>query len=80
MAKIRVNTLALELGLQNAQIIEALQKKKIAVKNHMSSVDEEAAQHIRELFSPKTSTKPKPDEVKPKTKASIRNKFSQKFL
>ena len=33
MAKIRVNKLALELGLQNDQIIEALQKKKIPVKN-----------------------------------------------
>jgi len=38
-----VNKLALELGLQNDQIIEALQKKKVAVKNHMSSIDEEAA-------------------------------------
>ena len=75
MAKIRVNKLALELGLQNDQIIEALQKKKIAVKNHMSSVDEEAAQHIRELFSPKTATKPKPDEVKPKTKAKAKIKI-----
>ena len=68
MAKIRVNKLALELGLQNDQIIEALQKKKIAVKNHMSSVDEDAAQHIRALFAPKTSPKAKPNKVKTKTR------------
>ena len=75
MAKIRVNKLALELGLQNDQIIEALQKKKIAVKNHMSSVDEDAAKHIRDLFSPKTSSKAKPNEVKAKTKAKTRIKI-----
>ena len=75
MAKIRVNKLALELGLQNDQIIEALQKKKIAVKNHMSSVDEETAQHIRDLFSPKTSSKAEPKEVKVKTKSKTKIKI-----
>ena len=75
MAKIRVNKLALELGLQNDQIIEALQKKKIAVKNHMSSVNEEAAQHIRDLFSSKTSSKAEPKEVKVKTKVKTKIKI-----
>ena len=75
MAKIRVNKLALELGLQNDQIIEALQKEKIVVKNHMSSVDEEAAQHIRDIFSPKTSPKAEPGEVKIKTKSKTKIKI-----
>ena len=44
MAKIRINKLALELNIQNDQIIEALQKHDVAVKNHMSSIDEEATQ------------------------------------
>ena len=74
MAKIRVNKLALELGLQNDQIIEALQKEKIVVKNHMSSVDEEAAKHIRDIFSPKTSPKAEPGEVKIKTKSKTKIK------
>ena len=80
MAKIRVNKLSLELGFQNDQVIEALQKKKIAVKNHMSSVDEEAAQHIRSLFSPKTSSKAehKGVEVKTKVKAKIKIKTTSK--
>ena len=78
MAKIRVNKLALELGLQNDQIIEALQKEKITVKNHMSSVDEEAAQHIRDLFSPKTSSKTEPKEVKIKSKTKIKIKAPSK--
>ncbi|MEE3347897.1 MAG: translation initiation factor IF-2 N-terminal domain-containing protein, partial [Nitrospinota bacterium] len=42
MANIRINKLALELNIQNDQIIEALQKHDIAVKNHMSSIDGEA--------------------------------------
>ena len=78
MAKIRVNKLALELGLQNDQIIEALKNKKVVVKNHMSSVDEEAAQYIRDLFSPKTSSESKPIEVKPKAKAKIKIKAASK--
>jgi len=72
LAKIRVNKLALELGLQNDQIIEALQNKKIVVKNHMSSVDEEAAQHIRDLFSPKTAAKATPKTVKVKAKIKLK--------
>ncbi len=75
MAKIRVNKLALELGLQNDQIIEALQKKEIAVKNHMSSVDEEVAQEIRDLFSPKTPEKAAPKTVKVKAKAKTKIKI-----
>ncbi|MBT5029556.1 MAG: translation initiation factor IF-2 [Nitrospina sp.] len=78
MAKIRVNKLALELGLQNDQIIEALQKKEIAVKNHMSSVDEEVAQDIRDLFSPKAPAKATPKTVKVKAKTKIKIKAPSK--
>ncbi|NIQ02379.1 MAG: hypothetical protein GWM98_19940, partial [Nitrospinaceae bacterium] len=41
MGKIRINKLALELNVQNDQIIEALHKKNIPVKNYMSSIDDE---------------------------------------
>jgi translation initiation factor IF-2 len=78
LAKIRVNKLALELGLQNDQIIEALQKKEIAVKNHMSSVDEEVAQEIRDLFSPKAPVKVTPKAVKAKAKTKIKIKAPSK--
>ena len=79
MAKIRINKLALELNIQNDQIIEALQKNDVAVKNHMSSIDEEATQYIRELFTPKTaaaatSTK----KVVKKAKAKIKIKVPSK--
>ncbi|MCH8158072.1 MAG: translation initiation factor IF-2 N-terminal domain-containing protein, partial [Nitrospinae bacterium] len=52
MGKIRINKLALELNIQNDQILDALEKKGIAVKNYMSSIDAEAADEIRELFDP----------------------------
>ena len=74
MPKIRVNKLALELNIQNDQIIEALQKHDIVVKNHMSSVDEEAAEHIRDLFAPKTT----PKKVVKKAKAKIKIKVASK--
>ena len=72
MAKIRVNKLALELGLQNDQVIEALQKNKVIVKNYMSSVDEEAAKQIRDIFSPKIPAKASPKAVKVKTKIKLK--------
>jgi translation initiation factor IF-2 len=75
LAKIRVNKLALELGLQNDQIIEALKKKEIVVKNHMSSVDEEVAQEIRDMFSSKVPTKAAPKPLKSKTKAKPKIKI-----
>ncbi|MBT6408171.1 MAG: translation initiation factor IF-2, partial [Nitrospina sp.] len=74
MPKIRVNKLALELNIQNDQIIEALQKHDIVVKNHMSSVDEEAAEHVRDLFAPKTT----PKKVVKKAKAKIKIKVASK--
>ena len=72
MAKIRVNKLALELGLQNDQVIDALKKKKVLVKNHMSSIDEEGAEYIRNLFSPKVSAKASTKSAKVKTKIKLK--------
>jgi translation initiation factor IF-2 len=74
LPKIRINKLALELNIQNDQIIEALQKHDIAVKNHMSSIDEEAMQYIRDLFTPKAKTK----VVVKKAKAKIKIKAPSK--
>lgn len=78
MAKIRINKLALELNIQNDQIIEALQKHDVAVKNHMSSIDEEATQYIRDLFMPKTAA-PTAKKVLKTAKAKIKIKAPQKI-
>lgn len=81
MAKIRVNKLALELNILNDQIIEALQKHDIVVKNHMSSIDDEAAQYVRDLFAPKavataTTTKKVVKKVKAKIKIKVPSKVT----
>ena len=79
MAKIRINKLALELNIQNDQIIEALQKHDVAVKNHMSSIDEEATQYIRDLFTPKAAEAPgAAKKVVKKAKAKIKIKVPSK--
>ena len=79
MAKIRINKLALELNIQNDQIIEALQKHDVAVKNHMSSIDEEATQYIRDLFTPKAAEAPgAAKKVVKKAQAKIKIKVPSK--
>lgn len=75
MAKIRINKLALELDIQNDLIIDELKKQDIPVKNYMSSIDEEAANHIREIFSPEPKEKSK---AKAKTKAKAKAKTTAK--
>jgi len=53
LGKIRINKLALELNIPNDKIIDALKKKDVPVKNHMSSIDGEAAEYVRGLFTEK---------------------------
>ena len=61
----------MELNIQNDQIIDALHKKDVPVKNYMSSIDGETANVIREMFNPQqpaTETK----KVKAKTKITVK--------
>jgi len=59
LGKIRINKLALELNIPNDKIIDALKKKDYPVKNHMSSIDGEAVEYIRSLFTEKPTAKTK---------------------
>ena len=70
MGKIRINKLALELNIQNDQILGALEEKGHTVKNYMSSIDEAIADEIRELFAPKPTTK----KVSPKATKKVTTK------
>ena len=75
MSNIRVNRLALELNVQNDQIIEELTRLKIKVKNHMSPVEGDVAEKIRENFKKgkiKTS-----DKTKRTTKTKAASKTSK---
>ncbi len=69
MGKIRINKLALELNIPNDKIIDELKKKDYPVKNHMSSIDGEAVEFIRGLFTDKSVTKAKKKTATKKTAA-----------
>ncbi len=64
----------MELNIQNDQIIDALHKKEIPVKNYMSSVDTETANFIREKFDPEfaAAAKAKAKLTKAKTKITVK--------
>jgi translation initiation factor IF-2 len=75
LGKIRINKLALELNVNNDQILDALKDNGHIVKNFMSSVDDTIADEIRELLSPQ----PKSEKLTPKaTKKSTTKKISTK--
>ena len=66
MTNIRINKLALELNIQNDQVMEELQKLKIQAKNYMSAIDEDAANQIRDIFSNIKEVKLKKTGIKTK--------------
>ena len=80
MGKIRVNKLAIELNVQNDQILDSLKDMGQAVKNYMSSIDEKTADEVRERLTPKTPSKkgtPKSTK-KSTTKKTTTKKTSKK--
>jgi translation initiation factor IF-2 len=79
LVKTRINKLALELNIQNDQIIDELKKQNIPVKNYMSSIDEDATNYIRDFFSEKPKGKAKKKAVtEPKAKAAVKKKAATK--
>ena len=57
MTKMRVHELAKELGIENKELVEMLQKKNVEVKNHMSAVEDSVADEIRSEMSSKHEVK-----------------------
>lgn len=53
MAGIRVHKLASELGISSQVLLEELKKEGIEVKSHMSSLDKETVEIIREILTEK---------------------------
>ena len=78
LGKIRINKLALELNVQNDQILDALEKKGHTVKNYMSSIDAGTADEIREFFNPKLSSKKATSRTKATTKKTAAKKAAPK--
>ena len=63
MTKMRVHELAKELGIENKELIEILQKKNVEVKNHMSSLEDSVAEEIRREHSGKKTAKQEPEKA-----------------
>ena len=86
MAKIRVYELAKELNISSKELITLLEQEfSVEVKNHMSAIEDEDADLIKELLSGKEKsekTKEEDDEIettaKNQIKESINNKKSNK--
>lgn len=47
MTKMRVHELAKELGMDNKELADILQKKNVEIKNHMSTIEDNVAEEIR---------------------------------
>ena len=47
MTKVRVHELAKELGMENKELVDLLQKKNVVVKNHMSTIEEKEADMVK---------------------------------
>ena len=57
MTKMRVHELAKELGIDNKELVEMLQKKNVEIKNHMSSVEDQVADEIRREMTARSENK-----------------------
>ena len=57
MAKIKIYEIAKELNVDNKSIIDAANKIGLAVKSHLSAIEEDEAKKIRDTFTPKAAVK-----------------------
>lgn len=62
MTKVRVHELAKELGIENKELADILQKKNVEIKNHMSTIEDDVAEEIRRGFAAKAGKKAAPAE------------------
>ncbi len=66
MAKVRVYELARELSIENKKLVEKLNACGIVVKNHMSTLDEEAVEKARQIVSGAVSEVIEETRIKPR--------------
>ena len=52
MPKMRIHELAKELNVDNKKVMEFLKEKKIEVKSHMSTLEENQEAMVRKVFLP----------------------------
>ena len=77
MSKMRIYELAKQIEKDNAEIVALLKEKGIDVKNHMSSIDDEAINIVKAAFGGKSEAKkeePKKEAKKEEAKPKKENK------
>ena len=73
MGKVRVHQLAKELGISSKELISHLKELDVNVSSHMSAVDEETCNIIKELLTEKPKKeKHKKERIKKEVKGEIR--------
>ncbi len=82
MAKIRVYELAKELNISSKELITLLEEEfSVEVKNHMSAIEDEDADLIKELLSGKEKsekTKEEDDEIETTAKKPIKESMNNR--
>lgn len=76
MPKIRVYELAKELNISNTQLLEKLKELRIEVKNHMSSLEDDAKKTILDHYKNNPVVKTKDNDMKT-GKSNKKNKFEE---
>ena len=70
MTKIRVYELAKELGMESKDVIRRLKKMGEDVKNHMSTVEDQHADMLRDIMRPKLADEMNRDKNSEKKEAA----------
>lgn len=80
MSKIRIHELSKELGVSSKTIIEKLKEIGINASSHMSAVDDEAANFIKNAYAAKTEepAKEEPKKAEPKQEKKAEPKHEEK--
>lgn len=75
--KIRVYELAKELSITSKELIEKLKELDIKVGNHMSTLDEETVEILKELFTEKETETQEVQEIKAEAKQEFKKEVQR---
>ncbi|MGA1864995.1 MAG: translation initiation factor IF-2 [bacterium] len=81
MSKIRVHSLAKQLGLSSQEMVQKIRDLGLEVKSYMSTIDEETAKLIKEIIQEKRKKKlEKVEKEDKKSKEELKGLEAEKFI
>ena len=80
MAKIRIYELARNLNMENKALLEKLEEMGIAVKSHMSALEDETVEEIKLNFQGKKAEAIEENRVKPTVIRRRRKRVEEKAV